>query len=191
MKKQSVTRVGFDLDGVLLYNPSRIVRPFISRFKKIIFPKKRLHFYYPKSSPEKFMWYLIHKSSLFVSPGIREIERLVKEGKIEAYIITARYSFLGKDLQRWLKKRNLDHIFAGVYFNERDNQPHLFKEKTIRKLGVSMYVEDNYDIVEYLSGKKTARVYWIYNMMDRGIHYPRKYPSLAEAVEAIKHETEV
>lgn len=188
MKKQSVPRVGFDLDGVLLYNPSRILRPLVTGFKHLMVKKRRLHFYYPKSPPEKFMWYLFHKSSLFISPGMADIERLVKQKKIEAYIVTARYSFLGHELEGWIKKKKLDHIFSGIYYNKHDNQPHLFKEKMINELGISLYVEDNYDIVEYLSKKKAAKVLWVYNLFDRGIPYPYKYPSLSQAVETIKNE---
>lgn len=190
MKKQSVTlRVGFDLDGVLLYNPSRILRPLVTGFKRLIVKKRRLHFYYPKSPPEKLMWYLFHKSSLFISPGITEIEHLVKQGKIEAYIVTARYSFLGHELEGWIKRKKLDHIFTGVYYNKHDNQPHLFKEKMIKELGIKLYVEDNYDIVEYLDKKKSAKILWVYNLFDRGIPYPYKYPSLSQAVMTIRHET--
>lgn len=190
MKKQIPLRVGFDLDGVLLYNPARIVRPLVSGVKHLVVKKKRLHFYYPKTPPEKAMWYLFHKSSLFFSPGIEDIERLVKQKKIEAYIVTARYSFLGRELAHWIKKKNLDHIFAGIYYNEHDGQPHLYKEKMIDKLGITHFVEDNYDIVQYLNGRKKAKVFWIYNLFDRAIPYPHKYPSLKDAVAKIKNETD-
>lgn len=189
MKKQIPLRVGFDLDGVLLYNPARIIRPMVTGFKHLIVKKRRLHFYYPKTPPEKTMWYLFHKSSLFFSSGIDDIEKLVRLNKIEAYIVTARYSFLGRELAAWIKKRNLDHIFTGIYYNEHDSQPHLYKEKMIEKLGLTHFVEDNYDIVEYLDHRKAAKVLWIYNLFDRNIAYPYKYPSLLQAVESIKHET--
>ncbi len=59
-------KVGFDLDGVLLYNPARIVRMPITVLKHMFTKKKKLHFRIPQSSFEKTMWRIFHWSSLFV-----------------------------------------------------------------------------------------------------------------------------
>ena len=179
-------RVGFDLDGVLLYNPARIIRPIISLIKHIFSKRKRLSFYYPKSPFKQWLWRLFHKSSIFIAPGIGDIRELVRHKKIEAYIITARYSFLGKELTEWIKKNKFDTVFAAVYYNKEDEQPHLFKERMIKKLNLQVFVEDNYDIVDHLSKKKLARILWIYNIFDRGIAYPHKFGYLKKAVDSIK-----
>jgi len=41
-------RVGFDLDGVLLYNPARIARPLVAFVKKHFLKKRTKLFLYPK-----------------------------------------------------------------------------------------------------------------------------------------------
>ena len=59
----------------------------------------------------------------------------------------------------------------------------------IEKLNLDIYVEDNYDIVRYLSQSaklKKVKIVWIYNILDRHINYPYKFPTLKAAVEFIK-----
>jgi len=178
-------RVGFDMDGVLLYNPARIIRPFMSTVKHFFLPKKQLHFYYPKTSIEKWLFKLAHKSSIYNAPGIEEIKTLVDQGKIEAYLITARYNFLGVSVGRWVKKNRLEKTFSGIFFNKYDEEPHLFKEKMIRKLQLDIYVEDNLDIVNHLKKTTQTDVLWIYNILDRSTPFPKKFPHLKNAIKYI------
>lgn len=186
MKKQPL-RVGFDLDGVILYNPARIIRPLIAIAKKIFLKKKELKFYYPKTNWEKFMWYLFHKSSIFVASGFDEIKEMAKKDQIEAYVITGRYSFLKKDFEKWIQKAGIQNVFRGHYYNKNDEQPHLFKEKMIKKLKLDLFVEDNWDIVKHLKDKlNQTKTIWIYNIFDRGINYKDKLPHLRRVAEELK-----
>lgn len=182
-KQPPPLQVGFDMDGVLLYNPARIVRPIISSVKRIFFHKKKLKFYYPKTNVEKLFWRLFHKSSIYNAPGLHEITRLVNEGKIEAYLITARYNYLGSSVESWVKKNKLEKTFKGVFYNSKDEQPHEFKERMIKKLKLDIYVEDNFDIVEHISKKTNAKIVWIYNIFDRQILFSNKVPTLQKALD--------
>lgn len=182
-KQTPPLQVGFDMDGVLLYNPARIVRPIISSVKRIFFHKKKLKFYYPKTNVEKLFWRLFHKSSIYNAQGLHEITRLVNEGKIEAYLITARYNYLGSTVENWVKKNKLEKTFKGVFYNSKDEQPHEFKERMIKKLKLDMYVEDNFDIVEHISKKTDAKIVWIYNIFDRQILFKDKVPTLQKALD--------
>jgi hypothetical protein len=184
MKKQ--LRVGFDLDGVLLYNPARIARPIVSFIKKIFVKKKGLNFYSPHTYWEKQIWRLFHKSSIFIAPGLDDIKKLIRTKKIKAYIITARYSYLKNDLEKWLKKMKINQSFSGIYYNQKDEQPHLFKEIMIKKLNLDIFVEDNWDIVNYLKNRKSKfKVFWIYNIFDKKIKYQYKFSSLKNIVKFI------
>jgi len=184
MKQKKPLKVGFDLDGVLLYNPARIVRLPVSILTRILFKKKGIKFYIPKSEFEKIVWHIFHFSSLFVAPGLDHIETLVKNNKIEAHIITARYSFLEHDLHRWEHKLDKNEIFKSINYNKKDEQPHLFKERMIKSLELDVFIEDNIDIVRHLTNKTSADVYWIYNIVDHFVKYPFKFPHL---IHAIKH----
>lgn len=184
-------RVGLDLDGVILYNPARIARPIAALAKKLLLRKKKVSFTVPKKKWEQYVWYLLHKSSIFVAPGFDTIKELAKDQKIEVYIITGRYSFLKKDLEKWLNKINAKSFVTEWFYNKNDDQPHTYKEKLIRDLNLDVFVEDNWDIVKHLNSKFNGshpklKIFWIYNIFDRNIDYKHKFPSLKKAVESIQ-----
>ncbi|MFW5703478.1 MAG: hypothetical protein ACOCXQ_01465 [Patescibacteria group bacterium] len=182
-------RVGFDLDGVILYNPARIIRPLVALFKKKFLKKRQYKFYVPQSKPEQLLWDIFHKSSLFVAEGFTEIEHLAKQKKIDPYIITARYDFLKKDFDLWIKKMRADTYCVDCIHNKENNQPHLYKEEMIRKLDLDVFVEDNLDIVLHLKKKFPDKtIIWIYNILDRNKPYEPKFPTLNKAITYIKTE---
>lgn len=191
MRKESKIlplKVGFDLDGVILYNPARIVRPFISFLKKrkLLIKRDELKFYFPKSSWEKILWRLFHRSSIFQAAGLDELKKLVDEGKVEAYIVTARFGYLEKDFRNWLKKIQADTLFKKCYMNKNNEQPHLFKKKMLDALNLDIFVEDNWDIVNYLHSRGKTKAFWIYNIFDKKIEHEHKYPYLRKAIKAIE-----
>jgi len=179
-------RVGVDFDGVVAYNPLRIVRPIIAFVKKRILGIRKLDFFYPTKSWQQFLWILIHESSIFPALGTKLLKNMVKEKKIEAHLITARYSFLDDHLKLWLKKNKLEKFFKSVNMNVNNEQPHIFKEKMLIKYKLEYFIEDNWDIVNYLNKKSKTRIYWIYNIFDRWVDYRHKFPFLKSALEAVK-----
>ncbi|HRN69802.1 MAG TPA: hypothetical protein PLS49_01345 [Candidatus Woesebacteria bacterium] len=184
-------KVGFDLDGVLLYNPARIFRPITIAFKSVLPKKKKngsVHFYYPKSSLEQLIWKIVHWSSMFPASGITDIEQLAKEGKIEPYIITSRYDSLKDDFENWLNKMNAHVIFKETFHNKLNKQPHHFKVEMINKLGLDYFVEDNWDIVQHINKNTKTKGIWITNLFDKHIPYDLKYMSLQEAINFLKKE---
>lgn len=183
-------KVGVDLDGVILYNPIRIGRPLVTGFKKYILQKKKTTFTIPQTPLQKFIWKLLHKTSFFVAPGFTDLQRMVKNNQIEAYLITARFDFLKPDLDQWLTKINANKIFKEIYYNQKNEQPHLYKLRIIKSLNLDYFIEDNWDIVKNLvvaKGLKT-KIIWIYNLFDRRIPYPHKHPVLLKALKEIRHE---
>lgn len=191
---KKILKVGFDLDGVLLYNPARIARPVISVIKNMlgIRQDKKHVFFFPKNNLQlklwRPFWKILHTSSIFVAPGYQEVLKLIKDKKIEAYIITARYSFLNDNTEKWFKKMEVDKHFKGSFMNKDDKQPHLFKEEMIKKLDLDIFIEDNWDIVKHLEQKFATdrKIFWIYNLFDRKIAYGYKYPGLKQAVDKLK-----
>lgn len=204
-------RVGFDFDGVLVYNPLRVLRPFVALFKRIVLGKRKLKFYYPHTRWEKWFWALAHETSIFPAVGFNDLRRLIIQGKIEAFVITARYAYLEKSFWRWLKKNRADKLFSGYYLNKKNEQPHIFKEKIIKKLQLDYYIDDNWDIVNYLNsrlgnsgsrlrykarferrtlnferGQAACEIHWIYNIFDRHISYRHKHPYLKRFLQYIE-----
>lgn len=193
MKKQ-ILKVGFDLDGVLLYNPARIARPIIVFLKKIFLKKEVNKFHYPKTKIQKLIWLIFHKVVFGPAFGYDELKKLMKSKKIKAYIITGRNESLKNDFKKWLIKLEASKFFSGSYFNDKNEQPFLFKERMIKKLKLDLYVEDNWDIVSYLNSiqnkserSSKIKIYWIYNIFDRLKKFPNKFPSLDSVVKKIKN----
>lgn len=187
MKK--VLKVGFDLDGVILYNPIRFIRPIAKLLKplKSFFLKQNLDtFYFPQSKFEQYLFRLLHKTSFKPDIAIKDIKQLVEDKKIKAYIVTGRYSFLKSDYENWLKKINAKKIFEACYQNADDLQPNKFKEKMIKKLNLDFYVEDNWDIVQKIKDQKSKiKIYWITNILDKNISYEYKFSNLKRALKSI------
>lgn len=179
-------RVGLDFDGVVAYNPFRIVRPIVAFTKKRLFGEQKLKFWYPTKKWQQFLWIVAHESSVFPAFGIKLLRKMVSKNRIEVHLITARFSFLDNHLNNWLVRKKLKSIFKTINLNKKDEQPHLFKERIIRKYALDYFVEDNLDIVRYLSSRSKAKIYWIYNIFDRFTTYKYKYPYLKKALQDIK-----
>ena len=193
--KNKTIKVGFDLDGVLLYNPARILRPIISlmKKKKVILHRDQLEFYVPEPGLGQFFWELLHKSSVWMAPGFEQIEELKRQKLIEPYLITGRFGHLQKDYLKWKEKMRADQLFVKSFMNDNDEQPHLFKERLIKELKLDVFIEDNWDIVQYLdrrlnnskSTKKSTKIIWLTNIMDFRIDYHDKVKSLHDALKIV------
>ena len=178
--------VGFDFDGVVAYNPVRLARFPISYFKREILGIRTMQFFVPKNSFERAFWTFGHETSMFPALGASRLRQIVKDGVIEAHLVTSRFGFLESNLRRFLKFWNLTDTFASVTLNHKEEQPHEFKERIIRKSTFDYFVEDNWDIVSHLATKKLSTpVHWIYNLFDRNKPYPYKYPYLEKSLEAM------
>lgn len=178
-------RIGLDFDGVVAYNPFRIVRAPIAFIKKNILGVKNLKFYVPQTDLQKLLWIIVHESSFFPANGTDLLRELSSRNDIEFHLVTARFHFLQASLDRWLIKYDLKKVFTSINMNTQDNQPHIHKLKMIQRLKLDYFVEDNWDIINYLKGKTPAEIFWIYNITDRDLQYSDKFPYLKKALEKI------
>ena len=56
----------------------------------------------------------------------------------------------------------LRKYFEGIFFNYKNQQPHLFKEQTIKSLKIDTYVDDDLDLSVYLSKRMPSlTIFWI------------------------------
>ncbi|MDO8610586.1 MAG: hypothetical protein Q7R95_08625 [bacterium] len=179
-------KIGFDLDGVILYNPIRIFRPIVSHFnflKPLLFHENAESFYFPNSQIEKFVWKQLHKTSYKLAPGIEELKNFIKKNEIDAYIITSRYSFLKTDFEYWIQKMNAKSFLKNWFYNAENEQPNAFKSKMIHKLKLDYFVEDNWGVIKKLNGSvKNTKIIWLSNILDKNIAYPYKCFNLKEVI---------
>jgi uncharacterized HAD superfamily protein len=185
LPKQKKIRIGLDFDGVVAYNPMRVLRSLVAFVKYYIFGIKKLRFFVPKNRWVRFFWIIIHESSFFPANGVSLLRVLAKRDDIELYLITARFSFLQQSLYHWLNRYHMRGLFQSIHMNIHNEQPHIHKLQTIQQLHLDYFIEDNLDIVRYLQGKTKTNIYWIFNIGDYRVSYSHKYSNLRKALEAI------
>ncbi len=178
-------KIGLDFDGVVAYNPFRIIRAPIKWLKREVLGIRKLTFFVPKNDLERLMWTLIHESSLFPGDGISLLKTLMKRDDLEFHLITARFGFLEKNLMGWLKRNGLENKFASINVNHLSEQPHLYKQRVVEGLKLDFFVEDNLDIVEHLSKSTGTKIFWICNIIDMRHKFPNKFTSLRGALQAM------
>jgi hypothetical protein len=167
------------------YNPFREIRAPVAFIKNKLLGVRELKFYVPETDWQKLLWIIVHESSVFPAKGSGLLRKLAQTDGIEFHLVTARFHFLDKSLNRWLNRYRLKEVFTSINMNVHDRQPHIHKLETINRLGLDYFVEDNWDIVDYLQGKTETQVHWIYNITDRGKSYPHKHPYLEKALRKI------
>jgi len=186
---QRKIKVGVDFDGVLAYNPFRVGRAIVAWVKTKVLRIKTLHFFVPQNASERIIWAILHESSVFPAKGTAKLKALAKSNTYEFYLVTARFGFLAPQVKRWLARWRLSGVFKALEINHAHQQPHVFKTQIVRKLELDYYIEDNWDIVQYLTGKTKTKIYWIYNVLDRGKVYQDKFPYLEKALLKIQKKS--
>jgi hypothetical protein len=183
--KNNIIKIGFDFDGVLYYNPIKAVRPFIYFVKKYVFKINKTKFYIPKNNRLKYIVAFLHRSSIMPNFGFNAFLQLLNNPKYEVYIITARLSFIKNDIKCLLKNYDLKNV-KEIIQNTTDIQPHIYKEKVIKKLKLDYYIEDNWDIVKHLIENTNTKIIWMSNIVDRFfIKYDSQANNLSQAINHI------
>lgn len=185
--KRKPIRVGFDLDGVLLYNPLRLARPFVALAKSLLhISNDQNKFHIPKTPAEQFIWRIPHLLSIFTPKGFEELPEMAKSGDFELYLITARYAYLYPYLKRFIDKKNATEFFKEIIYNKSNEQPHLYKARVIKDLELDYYVEDNWDVVQHLNEQlPDTQTLWMYNLMDRHIVYKHKFSNFKKVLDFV------
>jgi hypothetical protein len=62
----------------------------------------------------------------------------------------------------WSKRHKLSDYFKKMHFNFNDQQPHLFKEQILKKENIQKFIDDDLDLLMYLSKKyPNISFYWV------------------------------
>jgi len=158
MFKTEKIRVAFDLDGVIIGKPPLIPGKVLEWFVREQ-NSKNPRFRYPKFFGERWLRWFSHYHSF--RPPIKEnfelVKRLSKDKSYELFVISGRYRFLKKRTEKWFKVHKIDGIFKEVHLNLKNEQPHVFKEKVLKKLKPDIFFEDDELIVNYLNKKLSRR----------------------------------
>lgn len=160
--KQRRVRVGFDLDGVLIGKPFFVPDRVMEKLVRLKTDHKLLY-RFPESEIERKIRYLSHHPILRppIRKNIKLIQELSKSKKYELFVVSGRYSFLEKRTWEWFKYYCLRKPFKEIYINLGNEQPHLFKERMIKKLKLSVFIDDDQPLLRYLQ-KKLKKVEFLH-----------------------------
>ncbi len=160
-------KIGFDLDKVFIDYPPFIPGKLIDKLYK----KKAngvLEYRIP-SKPEQFLRLITHYSKFRppIEKNIRQFKALAKN-KNQYYLISSRFGFLKNKTEAIVKKYHIEEEFDGMYFNFSNDQPHLFKQEVIRKMGVERYIDDDLALLKFLSKEnKNIQFFWLNKKSNR------------------------
>lgn len=183
--------VGFDFDKVFIDYPPFIPYFFIDYLYKgsSVFRKNRikntvLHYRFPGTLEQKIR--ILSHYPIFRHPikkNISALQKLSNHKECKVYLVSSRFGFLKKRTDNILNKYKLDKYFDGIYFNYNNQQPHAFKEETIKKLKIDTYIDDDLDLAFYLAKKiPTLKIYWVKD----GRHEEHDLPKNITAVKDLE-----
>lgn len=159
MKKN--TRIGFDFDKVLVNYPPLVPDQFINWvYKK---RSKTLRYRFPGSLEQKIR--ILSHYPLFRHPMEENVAAVKKISlkKIPVFLISGRFGFLDKRTEDWLKKHSLKKYFRDIQFNFQNEQPHIFKDRMIKQLRITHFVDDDLDLLMYLAKNNPTIIFYWFN----------------------------
>ena len=161
--KSKIKRIGFDLDGVIIDKPPIIPRRLLEAIYRGNTNTKKLVYRFPKSALEIKIRQLSHHPVLrpLIKEQIDLIQKLHKSKRFKMFAVTSRYSFLKERTCEWFSYYDLNGLFEKIYINEKDQQPHVFKEKVIKKLKLDIFIDDDRSLLDHLK-KKVKGVEFIF-----------------------------
>ena len=188
--------IGFDFDKVFKDYPPLIPYGFIDfLYKGAVFPRKtkestlKLHYRFPGTIEQKIR--ILSHFPIFRHPlktNISELKKISEENKNKTYLVSSRFSFLRQRTETILTRYKLNKYFHGIYFNYENKQPHIFKEETIRKLKIDIYVDDDLDLSLFLAKKLPKLIiYWVRDGRGVEVNLPKNIVAIKDLRDLQKH----
>lgn len=175
--------IGFDLDKIFINFPPLVPTKIIDWLYKGK-PNGPLKYRIPSKIEQIIREFSHHP--LFRPPimnNINYIKSLALTSKNKHFLISSRFGFLKKRTDNLIKRYRLDKIFNAMYFNYANKQPHEFKNEIIEKLNLDMYVDDDLELLEYLTDKNPkTKFFWLNNNLNK---------KLSDNLFAITHLSEI
>lgn len=155
-------KIGFDFDGILVSYPLLIPSFVIDYFYRN--NAHALSYRFPGLFEQKvrlFSHHIIFRPPL--KKNIADLSKLAKNENLEIYLISGRFGFLKEKTHVWLETHNLNHYFTKIFFNFDNQQPHIFKNKTIKKYKIELFIDDDLPLLEYLANKNPNVTFFWFN----------------------------
>lgn len=151
-------KIAFDLDGVFINHPPLVPKSVIERLYKR--KGNGLSYRFPGKLEQKIR--ILSHMPILRPPIRNNLNSLRKANMNNLFLVSSRFFFLKERTFEWNKKNNIFSCFKKVYFNDEDKQPHLFKDEVIKNERIEKFIDDDLDLLLYLSGKNpTVEFYWV------------------------------
>lgn len=173
--------VGFDFDKVFIDFP-----PFIPYFLidflykgRAVFRKSTKNFtpHYRIPGELEQQIRIASHHPLFrrqITKNVNVLKSLSTDKKIKKYLVSSRFGFLKKRTDAVLTHYQLKKYFDGIYFNYKNEQPHIFKENAIKKLKIDTYIDDDIQLSVFLAQRNPKlTIYWISDGRKTDIKLPK------------------
>ncbi len=154
--------IGFDLDGIFVKGPPFVPKILIERLYKE--KDNGVLLYRIPGTFEQAFRKVTHSSILrpSINKNLAFLQTLAKEKQYNLYLITSRFGFLQRQTEQIAKKHHFDSIFKKLYLNYNNEQPHEFKNRIMKELGIERYIDDDFSLIRYLA-KHNPKIlfYWL------------------------------
>ncbi len=144
--------IGFDLDRVFINYPPFVPDAVIDWLYKS--HKNCALAYRIPTSRAEIMIRIFSHNAIFRPPmpqNIAFINRLARSKSHSLHLISSRYDFLETQTLRLLAKYKLKNAFRSINLNTKNEQPHLFKERIIKARRIHAFIDDDRELVRYLT----------------------------------------
>ncbi len=189
----AVKKIGFDFDKVFVSYPPIIpdkLIDFLYKGKIALDSKKgpdklKLKYRIPGIIEKQIR--IISHNYIFRPPltnNIKALRLIKKNSNHKLYLISSRFGFLKNKTNHWLDKNKLKKEFHEIHFNFKNSQPHIFKEKIIRSKKISHFIDDDLDLLVYLSDRnRSLKLFWLTN--SKNANY-KNLPTNITIIKSIK-----
>ena len=157
-------KIGFDLDKVFVNYPPIIPNFIIDKLYKEK-DNGELKYKIPGTIEQKIRNFS-HMPILgpLIKENVNFLKKISKNPNYELYLITSRFSFLKKRTNEIAQKIGFDKIFKKTYTNINNQQPHIFKERIIKKEKIEIYFDDDLSTLKFIAKKNPNIIlFWLTN----------------------------
>ncbi len=152
IKKSRKIIIGIDIDGIFVDKPPLVPARVINYLYRKT-NSKSLEYKIPVNYFDKKLRIISH-SKMF-RPIIKNNLNWLKENThnpdLNIYIVSGRYSFLERKTKKLLRNNGVDLTDEKIKLNNKNIQPHIFKNQIIKSLKINFMIDDDIFMLKYLS----------------------------------------
>lgn len=155
-------KLGFDLDKIFIDTPPIIPDMIIEKLYRKTY-SRTLSYRIPSSTEQIIRRY--SHIPFFRPPIMNNISfaKSLKKKKYPLFLLSSRFSFLHDKTAAIVKKYKLDSIFTKMYFNDKNEQPHIFKNKILQKIDIQRYIDDDLLLLQFVAKNHPDKKFYWYN----------------------------